>query len=129
MAVCAGSLAALLGVEDANALRISIGFDLGTSGARAVAVGDDDKRPLSSSSLQWSSSSGGKDPSEWTEAIRTLLREFPSEILADTERLCVSGTSASCLLAVPDGDRLSVTRGPAMYNYNTLSESLSLIHI
>ena len=58
------------------------------------------------------------DPSSWNDAIHTLLQNTPQSIRVSARSICVSGTSASCLLVD------SVTGEPArgtrakMYNYD-----------
>ena len=56
------------------------------------------------------------DPTSWTDAIHTLLKNTPNSLLSNTQSICVSGTSASCLLVDPIGGK--VTRSAKMYDYD-----------
>ena len=110
------------------------GFDLGTSGCRVSII-----EPLSSSptgfrevyndSVTWKdcgrdASGRYDDPESWWIAIQKLLKgcslSSPS-ILDSVASICVSGTSASCLIA--DQTTLEVTRNPRMYNYDIVTSS------
>ena len=56
------------------------------------------------------------DPKSWTNAVHELLSNTPKSLLSETRSICVSGTSASCLLVhSADGE---VTRAPKMYDYD-----------
>lgn len=97
-----------------------IGFDLGTSGARAVVVDGHTRTVQHMAELKWSHGSADS-PEAWTSAVDSLLSQVPQDLLQRTHRICVSGTSASCLL-VDSNSPLKVTRRPAMYNHNVLLE-------
>lgn len=56
------------------------------------------------------------DPASWTDAIHKLLKDTPHELIARTKSICVSGTSASCLMVDPIGGK--VTRQAKMYDYD-----------
>lgn len=115
-----------------------IGFDLGTSGARISIIENmnistekeyrsntDDHnnihnsnsppqyKEVHSDAIQYSKYD---DPESWTNAIDYLLQKTPSHLLASTKAICVSGTSASCLLV--DSQTGKVTRSPKMYDYD-----------
>jgi len=114
--------------------KFFVGFDLGTSGARISIVennsnkikincnikdDEDDHNDLPqynevhSDSVQYSSYD---DPKSWLLAIESLLQNSPSYLLQATKAICVSGTSASCLLV--DTHTGKVTRQPKMYDYD-----------
>lgn len=123
--------------------RHFIGFDLGTSGARISVIQDTGKNKSPDIANASSSSSspsqpfqevythaipweGGAydDPSVWMDAFTTLLAGAASSLpacLDSVKSLCVSGTSASCLL-VSDSDG-KVTRAPRMYNYDVVQSA------
>jgi D-ribulokinase len=63
----------------------------------------------------------GSSPQQWLSAVDSLLQEVPTELRQQLTSICVSGTSATCLL-VDRNCHTTVTRGPAMYNYNVLLE-------
>lgn len=56
------------------------------------------------------------DHESWTNAIDILLEKAPSQLLSSTKSLCVSGTSASCLIV--DSQTGKVTRKSKMYDYD-----------
>ncbi|KAL7432204.1 hypothetical protein ACHAXH_004945 [Discostella pseudostelligera] len=62
------------------------------------------------------------DANDWRAAIDTLLsRVWGNEVMARVKSICVSGTSASCLLL--NKNSLDVARSARMYNYDILSSS------
>lgn len=104
-----------------------IGFDLGTSGGRISIIESKSSTPREEeqSTTQYyynevynNSILYAKydNPQSWINAIQTLLENTPPSILQQTKAICVSGTSASCLLV----DHLNgkVTRQPKMYDYD-----------
>jgi sugar (pentulose or hexulose) kinase len=100
-----------------------IGFDLGTSGARISIISAEEKKNNEDSNSQYDEVhndaiqySRYDDPESWTNAIESLLQKAPSHLLATTKAICVSGTSASCLLV--DSTTGKVTRTPKMYDYD-----------
>ena len=121
-----------LGMADGNGDKFFAGFDLGTSGCRvsiieSVPSSADGFREVYSDSVTWKecgSDNDGSydDPESWWIAIQKLLKgcstSSPS-ILASVASICVSGTSASCLIA--DRTTLEVTRSPRMYNYDIVT--------
>ena len=56
------------------------------------------------------------DPTSWTDSIHSLLKNTPKSLLSSTQAICISGTSASCLLVDPIGGK--VTRPAKMYDYD-----------
>ena len=117
-----------------------IGFDLGTSGARMSIIEQRNcKRRMSgiekleyieviSESLSWDEERMRYDnANDWNSAVRTLLaraaanNDANGSIMHRVKSICVSGTSASCLLV--DRHTLNVTRTPRMYNYDITSSS------
>jgi sugar (pentulose or hexulose) kinase len=121
--------------------RHFIGFDLGTSGARISVIqdGPNDSSASSSSSYQevytqaipWE---GGAydDPQVWMDAVTTLLEGASTGLpsaLDHVVSICVSGTSASCLLVDGNGNNAGkVTRSPRMYNYDVVQSSSDPIY-
>ena len=119
-------MSAAQGLSVACEKRCFIGFDLGTSGARISVIEKDDSsskqvyKELHSDAVLYKEYD---DPAAWNEAIDKLLMKTPEELLSTTKAICVSGTSASCLLA----DKISgkPTRGlkAKMYNYDITQET------
>jgi sugar (pentulose or hexulose) kinase len=106
---------------------LSAGFDLGTSGARisvvesasAAAAAAAPAKEVYYGQVKWRSGAHN-DPREWIAAVESLLEDTPGELRGRISRLCISGTSASVVLAKRGEAQLS--RSPAlMYNDNVLS--------
>lgn len=105
-----------------NTLRYFAGFDLGTSGARISIV-----QPSGSSfqqvhekSVTWNKDDAKyDDPNAWWNAISSLLQGVTTIDRTLIGAICISGTSASCLMVDPrPPNEMKVTRWPRMYNYN-----------
>jgi len=87
---------------------------------QAVAWGDPSQK-------EGASSQSYDDPSAWMAAIETLLKGASKGLesdknaspLASVKSICVSGTSASCL--VVDVKSNKITRKPRMYNYDVVA--------
>mmetsp|Transcript_9784 Transcript_9784/g.19250 ORF Transcript_9784/g.19250 Transcript_9784/m.19250 type:complete len:583 (+) Transcript_9784:57-1805(+) len=111
-----------------------VGFDLGTSGARMSIV---EKTPSSSdgdppaynevftASLAWDDIMRYDDAYAWRAAVDMLmLRASVSgkeDVLSRVKSMCVSGTSATCLLVKKN--TLDISREARMYNYDIASSS------
>ena len=96
-----------------------IGFDLGTSGARISVVQEDKLDEVFADSIRWEAYD---DPSSWEDAVYTLLRNAKDALgtLQLVRSICVSGTSASCLMVDATG---KVTRQPRMYDYDVVANN------
>lgn len=91
-----------------------VGFDLGTSGAR-VSVIDADTKEIFSESIRWKAYD---DANAWEDAIYNLLGQAKDSMggsLEAVKSICVSGTSASCLMVDEQGE---MTRSPRMYDFD-----------
>lgn len=105
-----------------------IGVDLGTSGARISVIENEGYREVYAQNVQWSTNAYGAydEPDAWCQAVNDLLQGAADALSLESVRsICISGTSASCLLseqstAATDDENLVVkpTRSPRMYNYN-----------
>ncbi|KAL3796025.1 hypothetical protein HJC23_013082 [Cyclotella cryptica] len=112
-----------------------IGFDLGTSGARISIV---EKRHVEQDSnknsweyvevfaaaLSWDDILHYDDAYDWRSAVDALLMraaEDVPDIMARVKAVCVSGTSATCLLL--ERGTLDVSRVARMYNFDVLGNS------
>lgn len=125
-------------VDDSHKQRsLFAGFDLGTSGCRVSII---ESSPSSSGggffevyndSVTWKEcgrktddgTTEGRydDPESWWIAIETLLKGCSPSVLNDVASMCISGTSASCLIV--DRTTLDVTRAPRMYNYDIVTSA------
>lgn len=90
-----------------------LGLDIGTSGCRALAIDRagtvraDARTPLPAPQQ---SADGGveQDPALWWDAVRELLGALAAQLGDhDPRALCLDGTSATLLLAAPDGRPLT----------------------
>ncbi|OEU13811.1 hypothetical protein FRACYDRAFT_189510 [Fragilariopsis cylindrus CCMP1102] len=119
------------------------GFDLGTSGARISIIESSPTcgggfREIYTNSITWkdcvdgnSSKDNNSDgdgegrydnPNSWWIAIENLL-EGCCNHRSNIASICVSGTSASCLIV--DRTTLEVKRNPRMYDYDIITSSSS----
>ena len=105
-----------------------IGFDLGTSGARMSIV---EKKNASgqfdevvTEALTWDNTLQYDNANDWRKAIDTLLsRAKGKEVMDRVKAICVSGTSATCLLV--ERRCLEVSRKARMYNFDVKAEQSS----
>jgi len=102
-----------------------MGFDFGTSGARLSVIertgaesGGGRYEEVFASAVKYGRYD---DAAGWIDAAVTLLgdAEAGGATGADVRRICVSGTSASCMLV--DNVDGSVTRPPCMYDFDVVS--------
>ena len=108
-----------------------IGFDLGTSGARMSIVerrlsDSEDKLwdyvEVATEALAWDDNMQYDKGNDWRAALDTLLKRVRStEVMTRVNAICVSGTSATCLLV--DRSSLEVSRDARMYSYDISSSS------
>ena len=112
-----------------------IGFDLGTSGARISIVekqlvsSDDtgikwDNAEVFAAALSWDDILRYDDAYDWRSAVDALLmraREDVPNVMTRVKSICVSGTSATCLLLKKG--TLDVTRVARMYNFDILANN------
>ena len=102
-----------------------IGFDLGTSGARMSIVqktsaGHFDE--VVTEALAWDDNLVYDDGNDWRKAIDTLLsRAKGMEVMDRVKAICVSGTSATCLLVKRHS--LDISRKARMYNFDVKGSS------
>jgi hypothetical protein len=116
-----------------------VGFDLGTSGARISIIESSSTcgggfREIYTNSITWKDcvNENSKDnnsdgnvngegrydnPNSWWIAIETLL-EGCCNHKSNIASICVSGTSASCLIV--DRTTLKVKRNPRIYDYDII---------
>lgn len=105
-----------------------VGFDLGTSGARisvieSQASAAEDYKEVHSEAIRWDDKGTYDDADAWMNAILRLFQGAANSLggLESVVSVCVSGTSASCL--VINRDTKEVTRKPRMYNYDVIGSA------
>jgi xylulokinase len=106
-----------------------IGFDLGTSGARMSIV---EKKSAGrfdevvTEALSWDSSLQFDNANDWRKAIDNLLSRAKGKGKIDrVKAICVSGTSATCLLV--KRHTLDVSRKARMYNFDVKAQSSTAV--
>ena len=110
---------------------IGIGVDVGTSGVRAVAL-HADGTPLARAAealpAPVCTADGGveQDPRDWWHALTRVLQRLAAESTISGQRcaLCLDGTSATVLLAAPDGRPLGRA---LMYNDRRATQAAALV--
>ena len=134
--VCISSCEGLTRVAKTYVGKLSVGLDFGTSGVRRCIINQKDLSIVEECHIDWCeipqnlpsscsravlSQGMGADESSWTYALLSLLYKIPASLKPRVDKICVSGTSASCLIY--DHKRGIVSRKPRMYNYNILAEN------
>jgi D-ribulokinase len=89
-------------------MKLSLGIDFGTSGARAVAI-DNDRNIRWTTSLPY----GLPDPHRWAAILAQLLDQIPAATKSQIDRIAIDGTSGTVLLCDDQGQPLGP---PLMYN-------------
>ena len=105
-----------------------IGFDLGTSGARMSIVeknaSNGQFEEVVTEALTWDNTLQYDNANDWRKAIDTLLsRAKGKEVMDRVKAICVSGTSATCLLVKRHS--LEVSRKARMYNFDVKADQSS----
>ena len=115
------------GMSTAQPLRF-VGFDLGTSGARISVIesltsASEEYREVHSEAIRWDENGTYDDADAWMNAILRLFKGASDSLgsLESVVSVCVSGTSASCLMI--NRDTKEVTRKPRMYNYDVIGSA------
>jgi xylulokinase len=100
-----------------------VGFDLGTSGARISIIessSSSEYKEIHVEAIRWDAYD---DADAWMNAVLHLFKGASKTLggLESIKSICVSGTSASCLMI--DRDTKEVTRNPRMYNYDVIGSA------
>jgi D-ribulokinase len=98
-------------------MRVSLGIDFGTSGARLVAI-DTDRNVL-----WWETSDFGNG--DWRETLFALIRSVPIEIEAQVAWIAIDGTSSTVMLCDAKGKILGE---PLLYNDDRGKSVLAQLH-
>jgi D-ribulokinase len=89
-----------------------LGIDFGTSGARAIAI-DRNGEVQIEESIRFASPEDGRQPRVWQTVLWDLLRQLPSQIKQNIQRIAIDGTSSTVLLC--DGQGIPLLP-PLMYS-------------
>lgn len=92
-------------------MNLSLGFDFGTSGARAVVIAPPGT-PLIELNYPFSPSTAAS-PTLWKTALFSLLTKIPRSLRQQLARIAIDGTSATVLLSNSQGNPLVA---PLLYN-------------
>jgi sugar (pentulose or hexulose) kinase len=105
-----------------------VGFDLGTSGARISVIesqvaASGGYQEVHAEAIRWDEKGAYDDADAWMNAILRLFRGASENLggLGSVVSICVSGTSATCLII--NRDTKEVTRKPRMYNYDVVGSA------
>ncbi len=98
-------------------MRVSLGIDFGTSGARLVAI-DTDRNVL-----WWGTSDFGNG--DWRETLFTLIKSIPIAIKAQVAWIAIDGTSSTVMLCDAEGKILDE---PLLYNDDRGKSVLAQLH-
>ena len=98
----------------------SLGIDFGTCGVRCIGI-HEDSLIGHEDAVKWTESyfNGLNLAEMWVVGLHKLLEGIPQTKRQSIDRICLSGTSASCLIY--DTESKKVSRLPKMYNYNVYS--------
>ena len=92
-------------------MALALGFDFGTSGARAIAL--DGAGALRAEAVCHFTGSAITDPERWKSALFDLLGQLPPEIRQQITAIALNGTSSTVLLCDGAGQPLAA---PILYN-------------
>jgi D-ribulokinase len=97
-----------------------IGFDLGTSGARISVIEQNGLKEVFSDSIRWEAYDNA---SAWETVVYKLLQQAKEALggstMSSVKSICVSGTSASCLMVDKNG--CMTRKSPRMYDYDVVA--------
>ena len=93
--------------------RTFAGIDFGTSGCR-VAIIDAASKVLYQNAINYPNNQYD-DPKAWMETLDELLFKAPNFVKDELQAICISGTSATCLVV---DETMKVIRQPRMYNFD-----------
>jgi D-ribulokinase len=100
-------------------MKLSLGIDFGTSGARSTVI-DNDRNICWSGMVTYSAQSC----QDWSEALFQLLGQLPIELRQQIDRLAIDGTSGTVILCDGDGQPLA---NPLMYDDDRGESTLDLL--
>jgi len=117
-----------------------VGFDLGTSGVRVSVIqkqkqqhhpettadGTTELQEVYSRAIPWKDGAFD-DPNVWIESVESLLQDakqaLPNQSLERIQSICVSGTSATCLLVNGKNVGKPSRTQARMYNYDVIASA------
>ena len=100
-----------------------LGLDCGTSGIRACVI-NSDETVVAEASLLWSQLAGGGNSDNlsalWAAGLDRVISDIPPVCRENLKRICISGTSSTCMILESTGGGYKVSRQPRMYDYNII---------
>jgi D-ribulokinase len=102
-------------------MKLFLGIDFGTSGARLIAI-DNDRN------IRWSDSTGyaSQKTVQWSIALFALLKKMPIDLKTQVTRIALDGTSGTVLLCDALGQPVAE---PLMYNDDRAQSVLSRVKL
>ncbi|WP_404784737.1 FGGY-family carbohydrate kinase [Altericista sp. CCNU0014] len=95
-------------------MKVCVGLDFGTSGARAIALSPT-AQILNEQAIAYSTPQEARDPLVWKAALFELIGGIPQELKSQLEAIAINGTSSTVLLCDVRGQPLLP---PMMYGDN-----------
>jgi D-ribulokinase len=93
-------------------MKLFLGIDFGTSGARLIAI-DNDRNICWSDSTSYGAQTAAQKAVQWSMALFELLGKMPIDLKSQVTRIALDGTSGTVLLC---DDRGQPVAEPLMYN-------------
>ncbi len=102
-------------------MKLFLGIDFGTSGARLIAI-DNDRN------ICWSDSTSyeAQTTAQWSSALFKLLKKMPIDLKTQVTRMAFDGTSGTVLLCDDLGQPLAK---PLLYNDDRAKSVLELVRL
>ncbi|MGL5080925.1 MAG: FGGY-family carbohydrate kinase [Microcoleaceae cyanobacterium] len=94
-------------------MNFCIGFDFGTSGARAIVINAQHQLQLEVQQPFVLESTADQWLSQWKTALFDLIAQIPAELRSQTRAIAINGTSGTVLLCDSEGNPLGL---PMLYN-------------
>lgn len=92
-------------------MKLYLGIDFGTTGARASVI--DDADTIQSKVSYSFNAQEASSPTHWQIVLFSLIEQIPPQLRQHIQAIAIDGTSSTVLLCDPDGQPLA---DPLMYN-------------
>jgi D-ribulokinase len=104
-------------------MKLFLGIDFGTSGARLIAI-DNDRNICWSDSTSYGAQTATQNAVQWSMALFELLEKMPIDLKNQVARIALDGTSGTVLLCDDLGQPLAE---PLMYNDDRARSVLEMV--